>query len=76
VFNFVSTVVSLLGFTAWLFHSPHTSNVAVDLDRTCTSPCPNFFFLPPTPPPPPPPPPPSPLPPPHISDTRAPFLCS
>jgi hypothetical protein len=38
VFNSISTVVSLLGFTTWLFHSPHTSNVAVDLDRTCNSP--------------------------------------
>ena len=38
VFNSISTVVSLLGFTTWLFHSPHTSNVAVDLDKTCNSP--------------------------------------
>jgi hypothetical protein len=38
VFNSISTVVSLLGFTTWLFHSPHTSNMAVDLDRTCSSP--------------------------------------
>jgi hypothetical protein len=40
VFNSISTVVSLLGFTTWLFHSPHTSNVAVDLDRTCNPPPP------------------------------------
>ena len=37
VFNSISTVVSLLGFTTWLFQS-HTSNVAVDLDKTCSSP--------------------------------------
>jgi hypothetical protein len=47
VFNSISTVVSLLGFTTLLFHSPHTSNVAVDLDRTCTSPRLHAHLFPP-----------------------------
>ena len=36
LFNSISTVVSLFGFWMWLFFSPHTSDVAQDLDRTCT----------------------------------------
>jgi hypothetical protein len=32
-FNSISTVVSLFGFGAWLFFSPHDSDVAKDLDR-------------------------------------------
>ena len=35
-FNSISVVVSLFGFWVWLFFSPHTSDVARDLDRTCT----------------------------------------
>jgi hypothetical protein len=35
-FNSISTVVSLLGFGVWLFFSPHNSDMAKDLDRTCT----------------------------------------
>ena len=36
LFNSISTVVSLFGFWVWLFFSPHTSDVAQDMDRTCT----------------------------------------
>jgi hypothetical protein len=36
LFNSISTVVSLFGFWVWLFFSPHMSDVARDLDRTCT----------------------------------------
>ena len=36
LFNSTSTVVSLFGFGVWLFFSPHNSDVARDLDRTCT----------------------------------------
>ena len=36
LFNSISTVVSLFGFWVWLFFSPHMSNVAKDLHRTCT----------------------------------------
>jgi hypothetical protein len=35
-FNSISTVISLFGFWVWLFFSPHNSDVARDLDRTCT----------------------------------------
>ena len=35
-FNSMSTVVSLFGFGVWLFFSPHNSDAAQDLDRTCT----------------------------------------
>jgi hypothetical protein len=38
LFNSISTVVSLFGFMVWLFFSPHMSDVARDLDRTCTKP--------------------------------------
>ena len=38
LFNCISTLVSLFGFWVWLFSSPHVSDVARDLDRTCTKP--------------------------------------
>jgi hypothetical protein len=34
--NSISTVMSLFGFWVWLFFSPHNSDVARELDRTCT----------------------------------------
>jgi hypothetical protein len=38
LFNVISTVVSLFGFWAWMFFSPHKkSNEAQNLDRTCTT---------------------------------------
>jgi hypothetical protein len=42
LFNSLSTVMSLFGFGVWLFFSPHQSDVAKDLDRTCT--CTDCFF--------------------------------
>jgi hypothetical protein len=36
LFNSIATVISLFGFWVWLFFSPHNSDVARDLDRTCT----------------------------------------
>jgi len=36
LFNSISTVMSLFGFWVWLFFSPHNSDVARALDRTCT----------------------------------------
>jgi hypothetical protein len=36
LFNSMSTVMSLFGFWVWLFFSPHNSDVARALDRTCT----------------------------------------
>ena len=38
LFNSISTVVSLIGLFVWLFSSPHNSDGARDLDRTCTKP--------------------------------------
>jgi hypothetical protein len=38
IFNSTSSVVSLFGFWVWLFFSPHMSDVARDLDRTCMKP--------------------------------------
>jgi hypothetical protein len=38
LFNSISTAVSLFGFWVWLFFSPHMSNLARDLDRTCEKP--------------------------------------
>jgi hypothetical protein len=36
LFNSIATVMSLFGFWVWLFFSPHNSDVARALDRTCT----------------------------------------
>jgi hypothetical protein len=36
LFNSISTAMSLFGFWVWLFFSPHNSDVARQLDRTCT----------------------------------------
>jgi hypothetical protein len=36
LFNSITTVMSLFGFWVWLFFSPHNSDVARALDRTCT----------------------------------------
>jgi hypothetical protein len=38
LFNSISTVVSLFSFWVWLFFSPYMSDMARDLDRTCTMP--------------------------------------
>jgi hypothetical protein len=35
LFNSIATVMSLFGFWVWLFFSPHNSEVARALDRTC-----------------------------------------
>jgi hypothetical protein len=36
-FNSISTAISLFGFWVWLFFSPHKSEQAKHLDRTCTT---------------------------------------
>ena len=36
LFNSMSTAMSLFGFWVWMFFSPHNSDVARELDRTCT----------------------------------------
>ena len=36
LFNSIATVMSLFGFWVWLFFSPHNSDGARELDRTCT----------------------------------------
>jgi hypothetical protein len=36
LFNSIATVMSLFGFWVWLFFSPHNSDIARALDRTCT----------------------------------------
>jgi hypothetical protein len=38
LFNSIAAVVSLFGFWAWLFFSPHKFDVAQNLDRRCTKP--------------------------------------
>ena len=37
LFNSISTATSLFGFWVWLFFSPHKSEQAKHLDRTCTT---------------------------------------
>jgi hypothetical protein len=45
LFNSIATVMSLFGFWVWLFLSPQNSDVARDLDRTCTKNPFAFCFL-------------------------------
>ena len=45
LFNSIATVMSLFGFWAWLFFSPHNSEVARALDRTCTQKNDGYTFL-------------------------------
>jgi hypothetical protein len=40
LFNSIATIVSLLSFLAWLFHSPHANEGSEEMDRQCNAPPP------------------------------------